>query len=731
METFKKGKKHIGKISLMIGNIMLIIVAVLFTLWYSNNFRTNQEKLILDNFCTTVDTMKQISARYLLRELESATNWASYIEQEHMTMDEAINYISLSSKEEDCEAHFVDMDTFEAWSTKSVNGKNYIGIYSEYLELDKPYKVEYVERIRKMFNGEKYVFGRYKLRESQNTVISVGHAVTLSLSDSSNKKYLLLRVVPVERMKELWLFPVNYSSAEIGLIALNGDYVIPSNSMRSANFFDFIQYYNYYDDYEATEKVLSQIRNTDKGLLELNDSKKQSCYWYYSKLDEFNGTYIVGYIPKSALAVTNENLSVVIVVAGLLLLMALIDGTYILNINHRLRVTADIANKASNAKTRFLSAMSHDIRTPLNAVLGMTKLAQSHMDDVNYVQECLRKISLSGNHLLTLINDILEISRVESGQISINPVPFDVYELVSELESITRSQAIGRGLEFNVEIKELPKPLLIGDKLRLTQVYLNLLNNAVKYTNTGGNIYLEFKEECLEDGNVLLIFKVEDNGIGMSQEFQKTMYDSFTRVVDSRIDKIQGTGLGLSIVKQMVQLMEGTIECISAEGEGTTFIVQIPLAVSSDTTVITQESREDSLDISEDLTGIHVLVAEDNELNWDIISDMLVDYGISCNRAENGKECVEILNEAPPNTYDLVFMDVQMPILNGRDATRKLRDSARADLREIPIIAMTADAFAEDVQMCLDAGMDAHVAKPIEMDKVLVTIRKLLARKKM
>lgn len=226
-------------------------------------------------------------------------------------------------------------------------------------------------------------------------------------------------------------------------------------------------------------------------------------------------------------------------------------------------------------------------------------------------------------------------------------MPFDVRELVSELESITRSQAVGHGLDFEVRFKDLPEPCLMGDKLRLTQVYLNLLNNAVKYTDAGG---------------VTLACVVADTGIGMSPEFQKTMYDSFPRVADSRIDNIQGTGLGLAIVKRMVDLIDGTIDCASTEGSGTTFTVRIPLTAVPVSTSVQEEHKEKRQELRRDLTGVNVLIAEDNDVNWEIIPEMLDGYGIRCERAENGRVCVDKLTA----TYDLVLMDIQMPVLGGR-----------------------------------------------------------------
>lgn len=719
MESLQK-KKPINKTMLILCNVILMAAVMVFTVVYSQNVRTSQEKMLQDSFCNTVETMKSISERYLLRELTDAQNWANYISEKQMSLEEALDYIRAASSAEDGEAHFVDMDTFEAWSTRETNGSNAISLYREYLESDAPLWQEYAERLRKMFRGEQALLGKYMIGESQRSVISLGVPVTLQ-----DKEYLLLRVVPEERMKELWLFPTSYPTAEIGLIANNGDYVIASNSMRSENFMEFVRGYSFPDDYNGADRELAQLKEQKNGLMVLNNSRGEKCFWYYSALDAFEGLDLLGYIPVAALSADGSNLSIVIGVAAVLLLLALVDGAYIMNINRRLRIAADIAEKASNAKTEFLSSMSHDIRTPLNAVLGMTKLAQSHMENPEYVRECLRKISLSGNHLLTLINDILEISRVESGKIHVNPAPFEVKELVSGLESITRSQAVGHGLELEVSLTDPAHPYLMGDKLRLTQVYLNLLNNAIKYTEPGGKVRLLMWEEAPEGEEIMLTCVIADTGIGMSPEFQETMYDSFTRVADSRIDKIQGTGLGLAIVKRMVTLMNGTIDCVSAEGKGTTFTVRIPLTAASAAPHLEAAAEGKT----SDLTGIRILVAEDNEMNWEVISELLGTFGIQCDRAENGKKCLELLHAAPPSTYDLIMMDVQMPIMNGREAAKQIRADKREDLRRIPIMAMTADAFAEDVQMCIDAGMDAHVAKPIELDKVLSTIRLLLARK--
>ena len=741
MEKGSRTKRAFSILLLVLCNAVLIVSVVFYAIRYSREVHDAKEASTLDGFCNSVDALRKISEMYLDSELDSAKGWAGYIEQMQMNREEALAYITALDDQSGAAAHIVDMDTFDAWSTRYINGDNRIYTYSKNLESTDSHVRSIIENMKKIFAGEKCVLSRYKINESQRICIAVGARVTLREEDGSDRDYLLLRTIPVEHMKSRWLFPTAFSSAQIGLIATNYDYVIPSAVMRSETFIDFVRSYNFADDFYGADRYLSQIASQTSGLMQLYDSRGQLCYWYYSRLDGYPEVDILGYLPSNQLVTDVESLSIAYVVAAAMFALILIDGAYILNINRELRKTARFANRASRFKTQFLSTMSHDIRTPLNAVLGMTELAQSKIGNQEYVKECLAKITISGNHLLTLINDILEISRIESGKTNLNPEPFGVRLLVANLESLVRSQATGHGLELSVEIGELLFENLIGDRLRLTQVYLNLLNNAVKYTKAGGKIRLLVREEGMSvpdragegqpagrsdgDGRVMLTCVVQDNGIGMSEEFQRTMYESFTRVSDARVDKIQGTGLGLAIVRHLVDLMQGTIECESALHVGTTFTVRIPLRAF---TGELPEAAGPTAEASDDLLGLHILIAEDNDINWEIISTMLGDYGIVCDRAENGRECVERLLNSTPGAYQLVFMDVQMPLLNGLEATRQIRASGREDLKNIPIAAMTADAFAEDVQECMDGGMNAHISKPIQIDKVVSTIRLLLAR---
>ena len=723
MQQPKPGGSRAGKVILVLCNVFLLSAVIFFSIKYSAGVQEEQELAAREAFCTTIETMKQLSARYLDIEENYAKDWAAYMESQNMSIDEALEYVREANTQADRSVNIVDMDTYAARSSNLRPDGDGIETYQWLAEQNMPL---FLENMQRMFDGKTAVLGRYRVRESQVNVVSVGTRVDLRQEDGSTKPYLLLRLIALESMRKNWIFPIEYPTAEVGMITTDGDYVVPSNSMKSQNFVEFIRSYNFADDYNGADAILDQLRENDSGLLTLKNARGEDCYWYYSRLEGYEGVDIVGSIPCSVLEVQSDNPFIVLLICGTVLLLAVIDGIYILTINRRLRETALLAEQASKAKTQFLSSMSHDIRTPLNAVLGMTELARQRVTDTAYVQECLEKIGISGNHLLTLINDILEISKVESGKTTITPAPFAVQELVDNLESITRSQADARGLALEVKVHALESPWLLGDKLRLSQVYLNLLNNAVKYTEPGGKIWLEVAEHPTDTG-VELVCRIQDNGIGMSQEFQRTMYDSFSRATDSRIDKTQGTGLGLAIVKRMVELMNGTIQCQSELGRGTSFLVCIPLQAAQAPAV--EPTHQQNGMRQSDLNGMRLLIAEDNDLNWEIIQTMLESHGIQCTRAENGRECVQMLEEAAPDTWEMVLMDIQMPVLNGRDASRELRASARQDLREIPIAAMTADAFAEDVQACMDAGMDTHLSKPVDLEKVLTALRTLRGTK--
>lgn len=725
-----KRKSTAAKYILVIVNILLILTAIIFSWSYSQNQKKKQEQTELDAFCGTVDAMKQISDNYLRMELGYVKNWAQYINQDNMTIQEALDYINKGNHQEDRYAHIVDMKTFEAYSTYDQNESDLVSCYQDFYDkaqTDETYQI-FIETMHKMFSdGNDFnLLGKYRTDDTQTNVVSVGTRVTLISGEGSPRDYLLLRVIPVESMRKIWVFPIEYTSAEVGIITRTGAYVIPSKSMKSLSFSEFILGYNFIGDYAKINKLLKQLSDTDSGILEYKDSKGQDCYWYYSSFGNGSTLDILGYIPVKNLKIHEMNWFIVIVTCGILFLLAAIDGIYFIHINQKLRETAKMAEEASRAKSQFLSTMSHDIRTPMNGIIGMTNIAKAHLHDPEYVRSCLNKVSLASDHLLTLINDILDISKVESGNMALNPAVFSLKQTIEKLIDIVQIQIEEKKLHFETQI-EIPNTYLIADELRLNQVFINILTNAIKYTPEGGTIKLSVGENLLPDGRVRLTYQVSDTGIGMDEDFQRDMYHMFSRERDSRIGKIQGTGLGLAIVKQMVDLMGGTIQCKSTVKKGTTFTVTIDLVQGGAAEYEQLYGKSDNE--KDHFENLRVLVTEDNDLNWEISCALLQSFGITCDRAVNGQECIEILEKTKTDPYALIFMDIQMPVMNGKEAARRIRQNSDDYIKNIMIIAMTADAFAEDVQACMDAGMNGHISKPVDAKKVLEVLRQVNQKK--
>ena len=372
------------------------------------------------------------------------------------------------------------------------------------------------------------------------------------------------------------------------------------------------------------------------------------------------------------------------------------------------------AEKANKAKSDFLSRMSHDIRTPMNAIIGMTELAQLHIGDEEKQRDYLNKIASSGAHLLGLINEILDVSKIESGVMELSENSLDLRALAREAAEMVRISMESRQQEFRVEIDESFNPWVMGDARRIRQVLVNILENAAKYTPQGGRITFcvcELKREEQRAGTYRFI--IEDTGIGMKPEYIKHIFEPFSRADDSRISKVPGTGLGMTIVKNLISMMDGDIQVESEWGKGSRFTVTLCLDKCGDTGEAIQPSVSGP---EAAYRGLRVLLVEDNELNRQIASEMLELLGVSVEMAENGREAVEAVCSHPALYYDAVFMDVQMPVMNGYEATREIRGSGMERIWELPIIAMTADAFAEDVKKAGMSGMNGHLAKPVSIE---------------
>ena len=423
-------------------------------------------------------------------------------------------------------------------------------------------------------------------------------------------------------------------------------------------------------------------------------------------------------------------LLIVLLLTGFVFMIMLLHRTQesentVVELNKKLQKALEQAKTASVEKSNFLFNMSHDIRTPMNAVIGMTSLIRHDAGNKDKVIEYADKIDISSQHLLGIINDILDMSKIEAGKTVFKYDDFSILNFIQKINNLFHSQIDEKKQTLTTK-KNIRHEWVNGDQLHLMQIFNNLLSNAVKYTQEGGEIQF-LVEECETNLSVYAKYRflVRDNGIGMSADFKDKIFDAFTRAENSVTNKIQGTGLGMAITRNLVEAMGGTIDVESELGQGSCFEVLIELRIAEDRTVALAAQEDTDEQDGNILQGMRFLCAEDNELNAEILTELLKIEGAECTICENGEEVLKAFEQSAPGDYDMILMDVQMPVMNGYEATKAIRRSSHELAKKIPIIAMTANAFSEDIQHSLATGMNAHVSKPVEMTVLEKTIRSI------
>ncbi len=850
----RRAEYVVKKTLVILFNVFIMLAMLTFVVLYSGFENRINTRMQIEHFENTTITMEHVTENYLEGEQRICDVWAHYINSKDMTIEEAVSFIRISHVLPSASAHLVYCDTLTGLSTRARrdNADDYAVSY-ERMELLND--VSWIHDIGQSIN----ISRAYTNPVNGEQSLAFCNFITLHDPESGQpRRAILLRVLPISELEQKWVFPQEeFENAELSMIDANGDYIIKGHAFKNASFFEFYRSYNAIDPAPAQE--LFRTITSSTGSFTMLNSRGEECILAYIPLSATEGWTLLSFMPVKDLHVNTENWILIGFVSAGLLILFVFDLAVILSFNKKLVSVAREAASANKAKTDFLSTMSHDIRTPMNAIIGLTTIAEKNLGDMQSVGESLRKITLASNHLLTLINDILDISKVESGKLNLSPLTFSIVETVENLVNLSQPMVKEKNIEFNFRINRIEKEYLYADQLRLNQIYINLLSNAIKYTEPGGRVSVDLREEeSPKSGCVRLSYKVSDTGIGMSPEFMANMYQPFSRQTDSRVNSIQGTGLGLAITKQMVDLMGGSIDCQSEQGKGTTFTVVLDLPVAErqredmtleamDVLVVDDDevflettadtlrslgvtpdcagsgpeavgmiarrheagrdyrvvildwkmpdvdgvetirrirgeagsdvpvlliSAYDGSDVEDiakeagangfvskplfrstlydrinellgtgtksvependysDLLGMNILIAEDNDINWEIISAILDMFGITSERAENGRICVDKMAGAADGSYDLIFMDIQMPEMNGLDATRAIRAMDRPWASSIPIIAMTADAFSENVTECLSAGMNGHIAKPVDIKLVIKEIRRIKEEKR-
>lgn len=394
------------------------------------------------------------------------------------------------------------------------------------------------------------------------------------------------------------------------------------------------------------------------------------------------------------------------------------------------------AEEANKAKSIFLSSMSHDIRTPMNGILGMTQIAMNHLNDPARILDCLQKIDDSSRHLLELINEVLDMSKIESGDTTLHEEPLYLSKTMKIVDGVCRQAAVDKHQIFDMDIEEIQDDHVLADPVRLRQVLINLISNGVKYTPEHGCVQVKVAQgNSFAEGKASYSFEVKDNGIGMSEEFQKKLFEPFSREDNSMTNATQGTGLGLSIAKSIIAQMGGSIEVKSIQGKGTTFLVRLDLKLveeekEADQALLAAEAGEEKEKDPGFLKGRRIMLVEDNELNREIAYELLSESGLIVDVAENGQEAIKLLGIRPENYYELIFMDIQMPVMNGYEATATIRAGESDYWKTIPVIAMTANVFQEDESRAAECGMSDYVTKPIDMNVIYSVLEKWLRGQK-
>ena len=834
---------NLKKNVMILGNALIVLIILGLTLLFVSNEHKRMFAAQTEAFENMAVAMESVTTNYLLGEQQVCNSWATYINANDMTAEEAIDFVRNSISTSDITAHILYTDGEElvglSTSSRSSRPDDYTVSYSNISAFNMG--MEDLLQENDMVNVTR------AYTNPVNAIQSIAFCCPITLKDRSA---VLLRIVPVSSFEKKWVFPTKeYEDAEISLIDTAGDYIIKGHSFKNSNFFEFYQSYN-----STTSAALEEMKKDlagEPGAFEMVNSAGQRCMIAHARVNSTDDWTIVTMISSAELDLVVINWTLVAIIAGGLIILLVFNLAVMRSFNSQLKAAVSSADRANQAKTDFLSTMSHDIRTPMNAIIGLTTIASKNVEDPALVSENLHKINLAGNHLLTLINDILDISKVESGKLNMSPVAFSIVECAENLVNISQPMVKEKNIDLNFRIDNFDHEYLYADQLRLNQIFINLLSNAIKYTEPGGQVCVDMHEGPGDTDNIVrLTYSVADTGIGMTPEFMARMYQPFSRQTDSRVNTIQGTGLGLAITKQMIDLMNGTIECRSEEGKGTTFTVtlDIPLAdrpkedlmlstpikvLLVDDDAILLETAGDTLrsigaevdiarsglealdmisgpedyqtvildckmpemngvetarrirdkignevpilmisaydtsDIEEaakevgingfickplfrsklynklaevlgiesagtsqedddtDISGMRILVAEDNDINWEIISMMLQMHGVEAERAENGQLAVERMAKSKQGEFNLIFMDIQMPVMNGLEATKAIRALNVPWASGIPIIAMTADAFSENVAACLAAGMNGHIAKPIDMKLVLKEIKRI------
>ena len=678
-------------------DILIVAGIIAFIVIYSRNITRRRLEDQVKSFEQTTEAMEQVMTNFLLGEQYICNTWAAYINGAHMTMPEAIEYLrKLEHINSSAQIVWTDDGSYSGMSiTAPENAPDYYSVSYAHVDIldtltEEAPAVNHVNVTRTFVNPINGVQS-----------LALCHPITLfDENDGNPRSAVLMRVIPLSMLDHEWYFILDrYKNSEITVTEENGDYVIKGNSFRKDNFFDF------YDEHHIAEHQnldgLNSFSKADKnGYVYIADSKGETDLLAYKQFESADNRELITFVPLNELEKITTDYTLIIVISTAVLVLLLINIWALSTLGHELDTTIVAANEANMAKKDFLSMMSHNIRTPMNAIVGSAAIAESQIDDREIVSNALRRIGLSSNTVMAMTNDILDIYELDKGKMRLNPSSFSIVEIAGNLAIMSRPLVREKNIYFTFHIDRIEHEILIGDHVRLNQVYMNILLNALQYTPENGKVGIDLREEIgSQPDRIRLIYQVTDNGCGISEEFQKHLFEPFNREIDSRINPIPGAGIGLAISKMIVDMMHGEISCKSEVGKGSTFTVSVELKTGID-------NLKNLL-----LPSVHVLVADENEALRRTTMETLYSLGAIVETVDSGEEAIrEILESKEDQPYDVVILGRNMPEMNGLETARQIHTRVPEPLPKLLVSAYDWSDIQFDAK---SAGLDGFISKPL------------------
>ena len=691
-------RKRTGGAAVIWVNLLLVCGIAAVFVFYNSSYRSKLREQNLADITNINRALAGVSSSYLFSQQQRLSDAVQYISQQSFSREEAMEYICAASSSAAGSFELVRPDSTGLASAR--DGDGYAAV--DYTSADYSALKKVFAAVGKPADG---ILCTPEFTDSYTALKSFALYAYLTLpgDDGAAEQDTLMAVFRSSDFAAKIDVDGGYEGLSSVLVDRDGSYVFGSPDFKSDNLFSYFYVFNGLTLYEKRQAAAA-FSAADSCTFYYRDSRGQDCVFVCCAVPD-TAWRCVSCVPLTSFHDTEMDFRFTLWVTGLLAALMGFNLFWMNRANRRLRVSVRREQEAGEAKTDFLSRMSHDIRTPLNVIIGTTLLAQRAANPPE-TQKYLRDIDQSGKFLLSLVNDILDLNKVESGKMELHPAPYALCQLRDSMQAIIAPLCREKDLTLTIRGCDSAQAYLL-DSVRLNQIFFNLLSNSVKFTPPGGHVSLECAVSDAA-GGVQLTFRAADDGIGMSEAFQQHMFEAFTQEGNAA-PAAQGTGLGLAIVKNLVGLMGGTVRVRSSEGKGTIFSVTIPTKKVS--AAAAAPAKEISAEV---LRGRCVLLVEDNATNAEIAQVLLQDKGMRVEYAANGREAVERFSASAPGHFSLILMDLRMPVMNGIDATHAIRALPRPDAAAVPIVAMTANAYDVDVQNCLAAGMNAHLAKPID-----------------